>query len=122
MNDHEVSPPNETAPLPKDEFLDLDPCFRPVAAQYGRSMFALVINAGIAKQAAHALSMLAQKHVSRGGVHAVGVFAASFNQVTNAYVQSQGWSEEMLAQCERDIGLAFRGKIQVPGSAIILDS
>ena len=122
MNDHEVSPPNEIAPLPKDEFLDLDPCFRPVAAQYGRSMFALVMNAGMAKQAASMLATLAQKHASRSGARAVRMFAGSFNQVTNAYVQSQGWEEGTLAQCDRDIQRAFAGKIQVPGSAIILDS
>lgn len=43
-----------------DEFLDLDPVFRPVAAQYGRDLFALVFNAGIAGQATNVLAAQAQ--------------------------------------------------------------
>lgn len=107
---------------PPDEFLDLEPCFRPVAAQYGREMFALVYNAGMAGQAMQVLSQQAQKHHSKSIAHAAGVIASAFNHTSSALAAQKGWSAEMLAQCDRDIGLAFRGKIVTPGSAILLDS
>jgi hypothetical protein len=107
---------------PADEMLDIEECFRPVAQQYGRSMFALVLNAGLAQEATQQLAGLAQKHASRGGMHAVSILANAFNQVSNAYVARQEWDEGTLAQCSRDIQRAFAGKIAVPGQSIILDS
>jgi hypothetical protein len=40
------------------------------------------------------------------------------------YCKEKGWTEEMLAQCDRDLQLAFAGKIWTPeeGKRIILDS
>ena len=105
-----------------DEMLDLDPVMRPVAAKYGREMFALVMNAGMASQAAEVLVGQARKHSSRAGLHAVGVLTSAFNQVSNAYCKEKGWSEGELAQCDRDIMLAFTGKVVTPGSALILNS
>ncbi len=107
---------------PKDEFLDLDPAMRPVAEKYGRELFALVMNAGMAGQALQVIAAAAEKHRSRGLTHAAGVMAQSFNQVSNALVKLKGWDEGMLAQCDRDIMLAFKNKLVVPGSTIILNS
>ncbi len=122
MNNHEAAPASEIAPLPEDKFLDIEPAFREVAQKYGRNMFALVMNAGMAQQATQALTIQAEKHSSRSAVHAVGVLAQAFNEVSNAYVVHIGWPPELLAQCDRDIALAFKGKIITPGSAILLDS
>lgn len=105
-----------------DDMLDLDPVMRPVAAKYGREMFALVMNAGMASQAAEVLAAQAQKRQSRATAHAVGVLSSAFNQVSNAYCKMHGWTEGELAQCDRDIMLAFAGKIAKPGSALILNS
>ncbi len=101
--------------LPADTFEDIEPAFRGVAAKYGRDMFALVMNAGMAGQATAELARQAQKHGSNKAAHAVGVVAQAFNQVSNAYVVLKGWDEGTLAQCDRDIQLAFAGKIQVVG-------
>lgn len=108
----------------QDTFEDIESCFRPVASRYGREMFALVMNAGMAGQAAQVLATLAQKHGSRGGVHAVGVVSNSFNQVANALIVAKGWDEGTLAQCDKDCQLAFAGRIQVVGgtSPILLNS
>mgnify|MGYP001588248916 FL=1 len=104
---------------PTDTFEDLDPCFRPVAAKYSREMFALVMNAGMAGQAAEVLTAQAQLHGSRAAAHAVGVMAQSFNQLSNAYCKLQGWEAGMLAQCDRDLQLAFAGKVAVAGEGMI---
>jgi hypothetical protein len=103
-------------------FSDIPPEFHLVVVKYGREMFALVMNAGVAGQAASILGSLATKHASRGGIHAVGVWAQCFNAVSNDYVAKMGWSAELLAQCDRDIQLAFRGKIIEPTSKLVLDS
>jgi hypothetical protein len=108
--------------LPQDEFLDLDPVMRSVAAQYGRAMFALVHNAGMAGEAAKVLGALVAKHQSQHSAHALGVLVAAFNQASNSLCLREGWTQEQLAHCERDIQLAWKGKLIVPGSAIILDS
>lgn len=120
-SEHEDNNPADGA-LPRDEFLDLDPCMRPVAAQYGRPMFALVHNAGMAGQAAEVLGRLVAKHSSQHSSHALGVLVVAFNQTSNALCVREGWTQEMLAQCERDIQLAFKGKLHVAGTSLILNS
>jgi len=113
-----------TPPEVVDEgtFPDLADEFKPVAMKYGRAMVALVFDAGMCSQATQVLAALAQKHQSRGGLHAVQVLSNAFNEISTAYCKLQGWDEAVLAQCDRDIGLAFQGKVQVPGQSIILDS
>ena len=105
-----------------EENLDLPLEFREVATKYGRPMFTVVFNAGMSSQAAQVLVNFAQKHRSQHSIHAIGVLTRSFNEISNAYCKQMGWEEGMLAQCDRDIGLAFRNKLVVPGSSIILDS
>ena len=123
MNNGSEAGPESKIELPAaDEMLDIEPAFREVAQKYGRSMFAFVMNAGMAGQAAQALGAQAQKHQSRGAAHAVGVLAQAFNQVASSYAKQMAWDEGMLAQCDRDIALAFKTKIVTPGSAILLDS
>lgn len=101
---------------------DLDPIFRPVADKYGRDMFALVMNAGLCSQATQILTGLAAKHRSQHSLQAIGILSRGFNEISQAYCIMKGWDSAILAQCDRDIQLAFSGKIQVPGSTIILDS
>ena len=107
-----------------DEMLDVDAAFRPIVAQYGRSMFALVMNAGMCGQAASVLAGLVEKHQSVHSAQALRIIADAFNQISNAYVKQMGWTEELVAQCDRDVQRAFAGKIVVPGTngKFILDS
>ena len=123
MNDSGNETKIETTPLNGAEGpADIPKEFWPVIAQYGREMFAFVMNAGMARQAAGVLAAFIDKHHSQHSAHAYAVFAQAMN-VTNAqYVTKMGWEEGMLAQCDRDIQLAFSKKIVVPGSAIILNS
>ena len=96
--------------------------FHGVVQAHGREMWALVMNCQMSGIAVEKLATIVQKHRSQAGVHAVGVLAGAFNQLSNAYVAKMGWTQEQLAQCDRDLQLAFRGKIIVPGSAIVLNS
>lgn len=108
------------APEAADEFLDLESCVRPVAQQYGREMFALVMNAGLCSEAVKVLAAAAQKHQSRNSMHAIGVLSSAFNQVSTALCKQHGWTEEMLAQCDRDIARAWAGRVVLAGAGTSL--
>ena len=97
-----------------------DPVFDGVIEKYGQDMFALVMAAGVAGQAAEAAAALGQHNPKM--LHAVGMLAGCFNQVSNALVIAKGWDEALVAQCDRDIQLAFSGKIATADGKIILDS
>lgn len=104
-----------------DALEDVPEWARPIAAKYGRSMFALVLNAGMAQQAAAVLNEIVGKHHSAHGQRAIRVLADTFNQVSNSYVEQMGWDAETLAQCDRDCQLAFSQSIQVATPAILLE-
>lgn len=94
-----------------DEFLDIGEIFRPIAKEYGRDMFALVFNAGMARQAAEVLGQIASR--SPQILHAVRVLADAFNQLSNDYVKKMGWKEQRLSECDQAIMMAFAGGLSV---------
>lgn len=100
----------------------IDAAFHEVVTEFGREMFVLVYNAGMAGEAAKHLLELAQKHRSVGGVKGVEVLTSCFNTLSNDYVGKMGWTGEQLAACDQAIKLAFHGKLVVPpeGSRIML--
>ena len=87
---------------------DLPAQLADVVMKHGRPMVALVFGAGLGSEAT---KVLAER--SRGGavLHAVRVLAQVYNETSTAYVKSQGWTEGMLAECDRDIQLAFSAQI-----------
>lgn len=105
-----------------DQMLDVPEVFRPVVAQYGRAMFTLVMSAGVAGEAMNVAGALAIDQRNPALMRAITTLGNSFNQVSNAYVKQMGWSEATVAQCDRDLQLAFAGKISTPTAAIVLDS
>lgn len=102
---------NETAAV--DEMLDIDASFRPVAVKHGRAMFALVMHAGMARQAVEVLAARMQ-HGDPQGLHAINVLATAFNHCSSALAKREGWAEAAMLECDRDIQLAFQGKLIVP--------
>lgn len=105
----------------EDTFEDVPEVFRPVAKEFGRELFALVMNAGMAGQAAEVLGQLVAR--SPEGQHALHTFARIFNHLSSEYVRKMGWGEERVAQCESAIKGAWAGRIAVPeGRGIILPS
>lgn len=103
-----------------DEMLDIEECFRPVAREHGRSMFALVMAAGMAGEAMQVLGKVLGNQHSTHGVHAAQVIGQCFNQLSNAYVTQMGWTEAQLVACDTAVKLAFQSRIVVPGSSSIL--
>ena len=103
----------------EDEMLDIEECFRPVAKTWGRSMFALVMNAGMAGEAMRVLAEVLERQHSSNGIHALKMLGGSFNGLSNAYVLSQGWTDEDVLACDRDIKTAFASRIVVPPSIIL---
>jgi len=103
-----------------DQFLDLPSQLRGPARVHGRAMVALVYGAGMASEATKVLVLRAQSQRDSAGMHALRVLADVYNQTSTALCRSHGWTEEMLAMCDRDISQSFAGGIQVADKKIIL--
>lgn len=93
----------------EEEFLDLEECLRPIAKQWGRAMFTLVLYAGMGREAAEVLAK-ANKGMPRL-LHAVGLLANGFNVISQELITAKGWSQEDLAQCEEEIKRAWAGRL-----------
>lgn len=104
-----------------DLFLDLPAQLRGAAGKYGRGMVALVYGAGMSSEAMKTLAAEAARHRSAPGRHALVVLSDVFNQTATALAKKEGWTEEMMAQCDRDIQLAFAGSVQAAETRIILE-
>lgn len=96
-----------------NEFLDIGEIFRPLAKEYGREMFSLVFNAGMALQAAEVLGQAAAAGRSTELLHAVKILTNAFNQLSNNYVKKMGWEEGKLSECEQAIMRAFAGGLSI---------
>ena len=105
-----------------DALLDIPEVFRPVVSKYGRAMYALVMNAGMAGQAAEVAGAVAAKANNPQLARAILTLVEAFNQVSNAYVKVKGWEEADVAMCDRDMQLAFAAQPSAPTKKIILDS
>ena len=97
---------------------DLLECFRPVAKRFGRPMFELIMNSGIASEATQILGQ-ANQQVPRLQ-HATGQLAQAYNAVAKLVVEQHGWTVEELAECEREIKLAWAKRIVLPESNLIV--
>jgi len=86
-------------------------------------MVACVLDAGLCSEAVKELVRIGQATKRSEVLAAVTVLARAYNEISSRYCQGQGWSEELLAQCDRDLQLAFAKKLIVPeGGRIVLDS
>lgn len=101
---------------------DIPPHFHEVVKKYGRDMYFVVMHAAMGAQAAVVLNGILQKHASRGGLHALGMLIGGFNFASNTLAKDRGWTEEEVAQCDRDCQLAARTAIIPAGSRILLNS
>lgn len=113
--------PLNGAEVPPVDLSGIESCFHPVVTQYGRPMFALVMNATLGQQGIGVLAQLVDRHRSNHGAKAIQMVAATINLISQDYALARGWSPELLAQCSRDIERAYASKIVVPGSSIILE-
>ena len=94
-----------------DDFADLPEYFRPVAKEFGRDLFALTMNVGMAAQAA--------EHASRSPA-ALELLCTSYNELSSSYIKKMGWTEVQLLACDQAIQLAFASQLQVPSSSLVL--
>ena len=95
-----------------------------VAEVHGQAMCQAVLDAGLGSEAVGRMVRRAQGLRDGELAKAAAVLAEVFNRTSSAYCRSQGWTEEMLALCDRDLNLAFAGKVWVPGEGkrVVLDS
>lgn len=106
----------------EDLFEDVPEVFRPVAKEFGRDLFALVMNAGMAAQAAEVLGVVVARTQSHEAHHALTMLVRIFNQLSSDYVRKMGWDDAEVARCESGIKAAWAGKIAVAPAGIILPS
>ena len=103
----------------REDFGGLPAVLGPVILVHGQGMVALVYGAGMAAEAARVLAQVRDAKVAQ----ALGVLAGVFNQTSSQLCRMMGWTEEMLALCNRDIELAFAGAVaQATGPKIVLAS
>lgn len=95
--------------------------FAGVVEQYGEEIVACVLDAGLCSEAVEKLVGVGRATQRWEVLAAVTVLARAYNSMSSAYCKEKGWSEELLAQCDRDLQLAFAGKLVVPGR-LVLDS
>jgi hypothetical protein len=88
---------------------------------HGAAMTQTVVEAGMGSEAVGRL--VARARARQDGEMLAGVMslAQAFNRISTEYCKAMGWTEEMLALCDRDIQLAFAGRVIVPGK-LVLDS
>ena len=98
--------------------------FEGVAQAHGEEMLQAVLDAGLCSEAVGKLVEIGRASGRGDILPAVRVLARAYNRISSVYCKEKGWTEEMLAQCDRDLQLAFAGKIWTPeeGKRIILDS
>lgn len=101
-----------------EDFGGLPRVLGPVVVEHGQAMVALVYGAGMAAEAARVLGQVREPQAQ----HALRVLAEVFNQTSTALCKLQGWTEEALGLCQRDIELAFAGAVLVPEQRIVLAS
>lgn len=94
------------AAKPAEDLNGIDPRFHEVVNTHTRALWVLVFNANMVREALGHLKLLAEKHQSRGGLHALGVISAAFAEQGSQYAKQMEWSQEAIDACARDIMLA----------------
>jgi hypothetical protein len=101
----------------------LPPEFAPVVEAYGLGMVQAVLDAGLCSEAVGKLVAIGRASGRGEILPAAMILARAYNRISSLYCHDRGWTEGMLAECDRDLQLAFAGKIWTPEQGkIILDS
>lgn len=82
-------------------------CYHSIIQTYGREAFDLVMMTGLAQQGLSVVMEQAQKYSSRKLAAAGNMLGASYNTISNHYLQLSGISQETLAAVEQEIQRAF---------------
>lgn len=101
----------------------VDELWHAVVRKHGRDAYNIAMLTGTSTRALMILQALAMKHHSKAGAGAVEQLTFNFNQIGAKLLQVLGISEAALAECDRDIILAWQKAhpLDVPqGSSIIL--
>ena len=120
MNNIEKGLPDDLSPAAEDaEIAGINPVFHHIVRQHGRDLFTFVASVGNHNQAVHNLAVVANKHASRAGAEAVQVAMGNFATIVSMLIVKSGWTEEQLAQVDKDTKLAHQLSLG-QGSKIIL--
>jgi len=93
-----------------------------VVEAHGVEMAQAVLDAGLCSEAVAKLVEIG-RITGRGEVlAAVRLLSQSYTRISSEYCKEKGWTEAQLALCDRDLQLAFAGKVWIPGKLSGLDS
>lgn len=89
------------------------PIFHPIIREHGLEIFTLVMNTGVAGEAARRLAEAAQGQRRAGELNAVRILAECFNAISAALITRAEWTQEQLTAVDQAIQLAFQGQLTV---------
>ena len=105
--------------ITEDSVEGVDPEFHAIIKEYGRSMFATMINASQANATAEVLTMILNRLQNNDGRNALLALLQAFNQLTNAYVAEMDWSEERMMECQKEINAVMQTMVVTPPSTLV---
>lgn len=97
----------------------IDPEFHYIVKEYGRSMFATLVNASQANASAAFLNVLVTRLQNDEGRQALSDLIGAFNQLNNAYIAEMKWSEERMVACRKEMTAVMETKILTPPSTLV---
>ena len=119
--DHFVPPPGSIV-ITEDSVEGLPSEFHSIIKEYGRSMFATLVNAGQANATSEALNVIVTRLPvleSGHGKAALAGLIRAFNQLNVAYLAEMHWSEERMAACRKEIDAVMQTTVLEAAPAII---
>lgn len=112
----------ETITITEHSTDDLPKEFHSIIKEYGRSMYATLINTGVAEEAAAALNQCLPQLpiiVQAQAQQALIQFLQAFNQLSTAYTTEMKWEEERMKSCKEEIEAVLKTKFTMPESVIV---
>ena len=110
------APPPDAIVITEDSTEGIEPEFHSIVKEYGRSMFATLINAGQANSTAEVLSIIVTRLQNAHGRDALAALVQTFNQLNVAYLAEMQWDEKRMVACNKEIQAVMQIKVlrQVP--------
>lgn len=108
-----------TITIAEDSVEGLAPEFHSIIKEYGRSMFATLINAGQANATAEVLNVIVTRLQNDQGRDALVGLIGAFNQLNAAYLAEMGWSKERIMACRKEMDAVMQTTILKAAPAIL---
>jgi len=103
----------------EDSTEGVDSVFHPIIKEYGRSMFATLINAQQATATAEVLNIIVGRLQNEHGRTALAALIEAFNQLSAAYVAKMDWTPERIEACRKELQAVLQSAVLKPVSVLL---